>query len=381
MSDHSLSTPGRLEWLRGDMHNHCERFDLVDEHFGGVDERLDFLAFTNHAQKPIFFRQHEMIARGRELLPGVPVFFGMEWNAPEGRHACVLFPPSPDEADHAYGFSKAHDRHVDGSDPDVDAAMARLSRMGEEERPVLFFNHPAPGDWSAPVVDRYLRADGGGVVCGIEAVHGHQALAKTVREWDLATYPGCAPGGLADSVYEQGRPFAMLAHSDFHVHKQEREYDFPLGVFNHSLVGVPAGDRSPGAILAALRAGRTCASQGFWMKLEDFSVAAGNDGDGVGIGGTWRGTGAGAVLRIRLDSEEEVRSLALIGRLARGDSSALLVSFGPQPAGPRQLEFAVPPGACGHLRLRVVSASDERPAPGPPGPKGFFTAAILLENA
>ena len=67
MSDHSLSAPGDLEWLRGDMHNHCERFDLVDEHFGGVDERLDFLAFTNHAQKPIFFRQHEMIARGREL--------------------------------------------------------------------------------------------------------------------------------------------------------------------------------------------------------------------------------------------------------------------------------------------------------------------------
>ena len=50
-------------------------------------------------------------------------------------------------------------------------------------------------------------------------------------------------------------------------------------------------------------------------------------------------------------------------------------------AGPLQLEFAVPPGACGHLRLRVVSASVERPAPSPPGPKGFFTSAILLENA
>gem|GEM_PF-6805374 len=102
MNDHNLSTPsasnadlsipGHLEWLRGDMHNHCERFELLDEHFLGVDDRLDFLAFSNHAQKSIFFRQHEMIARGRELLPGIPVLFGMEWNAPEGRHAGVVFP-------------------------------------------------------------------------------------------------------------------------------------------------------------------------------------------------------------------------------------------------------------------------------------------------
>ena len=380
MSAHCLSPPGGMEWLRGDMHNHCERFDLLDEHFGGVDKRLDFLAFTNHAQKPIFFHQHEMIARGRELLPGIPVFFGMEWNAPEGRHAGVVFPPSSDEADHAYSFSRAHDRHVDGSNPDVDASMERLSGKSEEERPVLFFNHPAPDDWSAPVIQRYLGADGGGVACGIEAVHGHQALAKTLERWDLATYPGCAPGGLADSVYERGRPFSLLANSDFHVHKQERDYDFPMGIFNHSLVGVPVGDRSPQAILAALRAGRTCASQGFWMKLDELSVGAGSEAK-VGIGGTWQGTGAGAVLRIRLDSDEEVGSVTLIGRLATGDSSSVLVSFGPQPAGPLQLEFAVPPGACGHLRLRVVSASVERPAPSPPGPKGFFTSAILLENA
>ena len=140
MSAHSLSAnglstpdcPGRIEWLRGDMHNHCERFDLLDEHFGGVDERLDFLAFSNHAQKPIFFRQHEMIAWGRELLPGIPVLFGMEWNAPEGRHVGVVFPPSPDEADHAYGFSRAHDRHVDGSNADLDASMARFNGMSEE---------------------------------------------------------------------------------------------------------------------------------------------------------------------------------------------------------------------------------------------------------
>ncbi len=140
-------------------------------------------------------------------------------------------------------------------------------------------------------------------------MHGHQGLAKTLAQWDLATYPGCAPGGLADSVYERGRPFSMLAHSDFHVHKQEIEYDFPMGIFNHNLVGVPAGDHSPRAILAGLRAGRTCASQGFWLKLEDFCVGAGTGGDEVGIGGTWKGTGGGADLRIRLDSEEDPLSL------------------------------------------------------------------------
>ena len=62
---------------------------------------------------------------------------------------------------------------------------------------------------------------------------------------------------LADAVYLEGQPFAMLAHSDFHVHKQDRQFDYAPGVFNQTLVGVPENDRSPESIFAGLRAGRS----------------------------------------------------------------------------------------------------------------------------
>ena len=54
-----------LTWLRGDMHNHCEDHDLVAAHLEGANEQLDFVALTNHAQKPIFFEQHRMVEKAR----------------------------------------------------------------------------------------------------------------------------------------------------------------------------------------------------------------------------------------------------------------------------------------------------------------------------
>ena len=96
MIDNALGTAPT--WLRGDMHNHCEDHDLVLAHLEGAGEHLDFIALTNHAQKPIFFEQHHMVERIRAALPGLPVFFGLEWNAPAGTHAGVIFPPGAREA-------------------------------------------------------------------------------------------------------------------------------------------------------------------------------------------------------------------------------------------------------------------------------------------
>ena len=87
-----------LTWLRGDMHNHCEDHDLVAAHLEGANEQLDFVALTNHAQKPIFFEQHRMVEKARQALPGFPIFFGLEWNAPAGVHAGLVFPPGEREA-------------------------------------------------------------------------------------------------------------------------------------------------------------------------------------------------------------------------------------------------------------------------------------------
>ena len=108
----------------------------------------------------------------------------------------------------------------------VEAALEHLNALSAAERPVLFFNHPAAGQWSTESINRYLAADGAvgsveaaALVVGIEALHGHQAHAK-VAAMDPCAYPGGAVGGLVDQVYACQRPFSLLLNSDFHVHKQ-----------------------------------------------------------------------------------------------------------------------------------------------------------------
>ena len=364
------TTRGPLRWLRGDMHNHCEDHDLVAEHLEGACNTLDFIALTNHAQNPVFFEQHRMIEQARRILPGFPIFFGLEWNAPRGGHAGLVFPMGEREAENAYAFAAAHDRLGAATPAGVEAAIEHLSALPAAARPVLFFNHPAAGQWSTESINRYLAADRADLVVGIEALHGHQAHAK-VAAMDPCAYPGGAIGGLVDQVYACQRPFSLLLNSDFHVHKQSHQPDYPLGVFNHVQVGVEAGHPTPEAIFASLRRGRTCASQGHWLDFGDFSV------DSRFIGDTWRG-GPG-VLRVAFEATEAIEKAELIGQWQPNAAPAVLECLGPRPTGSCEWMLEIPPDAQGFVRLRIIAESRARPAPGPPAPKHFLTSAILLD--
>ena len=390
------TTRGPLRWLRGDMHNHCEDHALVAEYLAGACDTLDFIALTNHAQKPVFFDQHRMIEQARCILPGFPIFFGLEWNAPMGGHAGLVFPIGEHEAENAYAFAAAHDRLGAKAPGSVEAALEHLSALPAAERPILFFNHPAAGQWSADSINRYLAADGGphteagklaqergeaaSLVVGIEALHGHQAHAK-VAAMDPCAYPGGSIGGLVDQVYACQRPFSLLLNSDFHVHKQLQQPDYPLGVFNHVRVGVEAGHQcapnaeggllTPEAIFASLRRGRTCASQGHWLDLVDFSV------DDHFIGDTW--TGGSGVLHVVFEATEAIEKVELIGQWQPNAVAAVLECLGPRPAGRSEWTLEIPADAQGFVRLRIIAESRMRPAPGPPAPKHFLTSAILLD--
>ncbi len=377
------TTRGPLRWVRGDMHNHCEDHALVAEHLEGVCNTLDFIALTNHAQKPVFFEQHRMIEQARCILPGFPIFFGLEWNAPMGGHAGLVFPIGEREAENAYAFAAAHDRLGAAAPVGVETALEHLSALPAAERPVLFFNHPAAGQWSTESINRYLAADGGArklalgrgeaasLVIGIEALHGHQAHAK-VAAMDPCAYPGGAIGGLVDQVYACQRPFSLLLNSDFHVHKQLHQSDYPLGIFNHVRVGVKVGHQpTPEAIFAGLRRGRTCAAQGHWIDLVDFSV------DNHFIGDTW--TGGAGVLHVAFEATEAVEKAELIGQWQPNAAPAVLDRLNSQPAGRCEWTLEIPPDAEGFVRLRIIAESRVRPAPGPPAPKHFLTSAILLD--
>ena len=365
------TTRGPLRWLRGDMHNHCEDHALVAEHLEAARDTLDFIALTNHAQKPVFFEQHRMIEQARRILPEFPVFFGLEWNAPGRGHAGLVFPIGAREAENAYAFATAYDRLRASAPVDVEAALNHLSALPAAERPVLFFNHPAAGQWSTEGINRYLAADPADLVIGIEALHGHQAYAK-VAAMDPCAYPGGAVGGLVDQVYACQRPFSLLLNSDFHVHKQLQQPDYPLGVFNHVRVGVEASHQSTSeAILAGLRRGRTCASQGHWLDLVEFSV------DNRVIGDTW--TGGPGVLRVAFEATEAVEKAELIGQWQPNAAPAVLECLGPWPTGRSEWTLEIPPDAQGFVRLRTIAESRARPAPGPPAPKHFLTSAIFLD--
>jgi len=361
-----------LHWLYGDLHTHCEDPALAAAYLEGMGGRLDFAALTNHAQKPALGEQAEVVARMRALLPGLLLFSGLEWNTPTGGHACLVFPPSPREHEHVSAFARAFDRLIAGSNPAVPEALTFLAALPPAERPLLFINHPAPGQWSPQHLDLYLRADQAGLLAGIEAVHGHQTR-DLVLALDPLTYPGAAPGGLADHVYAQGRPFSLLASADFHIHKQRLKPDYAPGVFNHLRAGVPPGRRDWPDLFAALRQGRTCAAQGHWLELRDFRV------DQARLGDTWASSEKGA-LHLELEAGEELESLDLIGQFSRAQAPAMLHSFGPQPAGDVDLSLPVPARAQGFVRLRALAARRERPWPGQRGLRLFLSSAILLEG-
>jgi hypothetical protein len=367
--DKSTEQAAAQRWLRGDLHSHCENHDLIEAHIEGAADRLDFIALSNHAQKTIFFEQHLMVDQARRLAPSLLVFFAMEWNTPLGVHANLVFPPGPNEAHNAYAFARAHDRLGGQGDSTPEEALASLAELPAAERPVLFFNHPAAGQWSSETIARYLRADSAGIIVGIEALHGHQLHAK-IAQLDPYAYPGSAVGQLCDGVYAQRRPFALLTNSDSHVHKMSYQPDYALGVFNHVRAGVSPSATSAEDLFAALRAGRTCAAQGHWLDLADFSV------DGTPIGATWQG-GSGQ-LRIAFDAHEDLAQIELIGSLQDGDKPAILHAFGPQQVGRIERSFSIEKNAYGFVRLRVTAKSRQRPARGPDGPKLFQTSAIFL---
>lgn len=360
-----------LHWLRGDLHTHCEDPALAAAYLEGVAGRLDFVALTNHAQKPALKEQAEVVGRMRALRPGLLLFSGLEWNTPGGGHACLIFPPSPREHEYAQTFAQAYDR-LAGNQPAIPEALAFLTALPLAERPLLFFNHPAPGQWSAAELDRYLAADQGELIAGIEGVHGHQTR-DLVLALDPLNYPGAAPGGLADHLYARGRSFALLANSDFHIHKQHLRPDYAPGVFNHTRAGVAPGQRDSAAIFAALRRGRTCAAQGHWLDLGDFCV------DQARLGDTWTGPGQGRGTLV-LEAGEGLEALDLIGQFSRTQPPAVLHSFGAQPAGGLDLSFPVPAHARGFVRLRAVAARRERPWPSQRALRLFLSSAILLEG-
>jgi hypothetical protein len=185
------------------------------------------------------------------------------------------------------------------------------------EKPLVIAHHPsrsarAEGDYgsTAPAELRNWNDTAPGIAVGMEGAPGHQAAALapdgSIRERPRArgfytnhpTMGGfdqmtAIVGGFWDSMLGEGRDWWITANSDSHTHFTEGGVDFWPGEYAKTYVWA---EKSHGAILAGIRAGRLFVTTGDLVAGLD--VTASNGGASAMIGGT---------LHVEAGSDVEIR--------------------------------------------------------------------------
>ena len=249
------------------------------------------------------------LLQARARVPGLVLFYGMEFDTPGAEHSSLIIAPS------------AHERedllHIEGTwgrrqpwpeDPARNTEAFMLEALRDmatmSPRPVMVTNHPARSatglgqygqvrphqlrDWSE-VTPR--------VVIGMEGAPGHQADGlfadgrpdpagsrgiyrrfPTLGGFDQMT---ARLGGVWDSLLGEGRRWWITATSDSHTHLSEGGDDFWPGEYAKTWVRArPDGED----ILDGLREGRVFVATGGLISELDVTASAG--GRRAGMGGS-----------------------------------------------------------------------------------------------
>lgn len=259
---------------------------------------------------------HPELLAARRAVPGLMLFYGMEFDVPAAEHASLVIAPGPDERAQLLAIESGHGRREVEDDParDTEAAMLAALRFmrGLSPTPLLLVNHPSRtatgfGAWGA-VTPRELRAwqdAAPEVVVGMEGAPGHQATrvnrglyrdagAPTLDGFDQMT---ATVGGTWERMLAEGRRFWITASSDSHDHVSAGGNDFFPGEYSKTLV---LARHEAADVLDALRAGRVFVATGGLVDAVEFSAeVAGAPASRVAMGGTLRVPG-GADVALRL---------------------------------------------------------------------------------
>lgn len=262
----NLPAPGGLTWYAGDLHAHTTHSDgtlsIAQLTAAAAGRGLDFLAVTDH--NTVSHHAH---------LPGVSAAYDV----------CLL--PGQEVTTHA-GHANAFG---DIGWVDFRRPAAQWLSDVEERGGLLSVNHPVRDDcgWLHPVQTGFL-----------ELWHISWFLDLTATgPWAYlrasAGAPGTAASGTAGETSRPGRPSGpvLLGGSDFHTPDQ----GFPPGT---PTTWVAAEDRTPGAILDAVRHGRTAISR-FPGPGEPVLVRVGDDLVAVDADGTVLVDATGRRRRVR----------------------------------------------------------------------------------
>lgn len=336
----ALPVAGRL-WLPGDHHIHSEfsaeyetnpaspqtapipllgkdgRYSITKNATMARQFGLKWMVSTDHGgpnhSKLNYEQAWPEVNKARAAVPGLLIFYGMEFDTPAGDHSSLIIPFTGDERAQLRaieaGFSKREpwprNEALDSEGRMIDAL--RLMR-DQKAPPVLVANHPsrsatAPGAWGlyAPAEFRNWNNTAPQVAIGMEGAPGHQAgaikpdgspdptgnrggygRAPTMGGFDQMT---ATLGGFWDSMLAEGRHWFITATSDSHVNWRDGGNDFWPGEYAKTYVQARPDH---GDIIDGLRSGRIFVTTGDLVSQVDVIATAGTGKAAVraGIGGT-----------------------------------------------------------------------------------------------
>lgn len=288
---------------------------------------LSWMVSTDHGG-PLHARLNAEMAypellQARERVPGLVLFYGMEFDTPGAEHSSLIIPQSAHEREDLLHLEGSYGRRQPWpEDPARDTGTFMLEALRDmgtmTPRPVLVVNHPSRSatglgeygevrphqlrDWSE-VTPR--------VVIGMEGAPGHQADGlfadgrsdpagsrgiyrrfPTMGGFDQMT---ARLGGVWDSLLGEGRRWWITATSDSHTHISEGGDDFWPGEYAKTWVMArPEGED----ILDGLRQGRVFVATGDLISELDMTVSAGDRT--ATIGGELAVGGAEIVVTLRV---------------------------------------------------------------------------------
>lgn len=316
---------GQRRWLAGDHHVHSiysARYEADPDHperlptpvIGGDSSHtvlrnaemarrfgLDWMVSTDHGGPGHSVLNHDRawpdVVAARQAVPGIVLFYGMEFDVPGGEHASLILPTDATERATLQDIeSRFGKRDAFPADPsrNTKARMIEALRYmaGLPGPPVLIANHPSRtatgyGEWGlhTPAEYQAWHEAAANVVVGMEGAPGHQA-ARPKAGSDKAhgargLYGGFPTmggfdqmvarlGGAWDMLLGKGLHWTVTANSDSHGHWREGGADFWPGEYSRTWVF--AAPNAPD-ILDGLRKGRVFVTTGNLIDRLDVTAA------------------------------------------------------------------------------------------------------------
>ena len=285
---------------------------------------LNWMVSTDHGGPDHARIDHDIaypaLLAARAAVPGLILFFGMEFDTPAGDHSSLIVPRTPAERGQLRAIESAwSQREIFPLDPARDQPermIAALRAMrAQPAPPLLIANHPSR---SAPAEGGYGRYDPAefrdwndtapNVAVGMEGAPGHQASAlrpdgsrdpagRRGGYGKVPTMGGFDPmtariGGLWDALLGEGRRWWITATSDSHQNWREGGNDFWPGEYAKTYV---LARRDPADIVDGLRHGRVFVTTGDLISALDVRVRARGGRRSVTLGQTLTVEPGGAV--------------------------------------------------------------------------------------